>query len=184
MFHTGAHFGTNEEFARRRKKLTTNSNELPSFGALLKTFRKRRHLTQQQLAEAIGMQRHAIGRWEQGDVLPASKTMVLELAKHLCLDEQETRWLLEASLTVLSPYWHVPFPRNPFFTGREEILEALHTQLGVDRTVALTQSTALHGLGGVGKTQIAWSMPTGMPSSITPSSGSKQKRARVLSPAC
>src|SRR6266566_9819604 len=83
--HTGAHFGTNEEFARRRKKLTTNSNELPSFGALLKTFRKRRHLTQQQLAEAIGMQRHAIGRWEQGDVLPASKTMVLELAKHLCL---------------------------------------------------------------------------------------------------
>src|SRR6266567_788226 len=155
MFHTGAHFGTNEEFARRRKKLTTNSNELPSFGALLKTFRKRRHLTQQQLAEAIGMQRHAIGRWEQGDVLPASKTMVLELAKHLCLDEQETRWLLEASLTVLSPYWHVPFPRNPFFTGREEILEALHTQLGVDRTVALTQSTALHGLGGVGKTQIA-----------------------------
>src|SRR6266699_2132216 len=155
MFHTGAHFGTNEEFARRRKKLTTNSNELPSFGALLKTFRKRRHLTPQQLAEAIGMQRHAIGRWEQGDVLPASKTMVLELAKHLCLDEQETRWLLEASLTVLSPYWHVPFPRNPFFTGREEILEALHTQLGVDRTVALTQSTALHGLGGVGKTQIA-----------------------------
>src|SRR6266566_2886378 len=155
MFHTGAHFGTNEEFARRRKKLTTNSNELPSFGALLKTFRKRRHLTQQQLAEAIGMQRHAIGRWEQGDVLPASKTMVLELAKHLCLDEQETRWILEASLTVHSPFLHVPFPRNPFFTGREEILEALHTQLGVDRTVALTQSTALHGLGGVGKTQIA-----------------------------
>src|SRR6266568_6678757 len=52
-------------------------------------------------------------------------------------------------------YWLVPYPRNPFFAGREEILEALHTQLGVDHTVVLTQSSALHGLGGVGKTQIA-----------------------------
>ena len=135
--------------------MTTNSNELPSFGALLKTFRKRGRFTQQQLAEAIGMQRHAIGRWEQGEVLPASKTMVLELARHLHLDEPETRRLLEASLTALSPYWHVPFPRNPFFTGREEVLETLHAHLGVDHIVALTQSYALHGLGGVGKTQIA-----------------------------
>jgi len=52
-------------------------------------------------------------------------------------------------------YWLVPYPRNPFFAGREEILEALHTQLGVDHTVVLTQSSALHGLCGVGKTQIA-----------------------------
>src|ERR1019366_1948146 len=36
-----------------------------------------------------------------------------------------------------------------------EILEAMYTQLGFDQTVALTQSSALHGLGGVGKTQIA-----------------------------
>jgi hypothetical protein len=56
---------------------------------------------------------------------------------------------------ALSPCWFVPFPRNPFFTGREEILEALHTQLGVGQAVALTQSSALHGLGGVGRTQIA-----------------------------
>ncbi len=80
---------------------------------------------------------------------------MLELARHLRLDEQETRHLLEASLTALAPHFLVPLPRNPFFTGREEILEALHTQLGVDQAVALTQSSALHGLGGVGKTQIA-----------------------------
>lgn len=44
---------------------------------------------------------------------------------------------------------------NPFFTGREEILEALHSQLGIDQAVAPTQTSALHGLGGVGKTQTA-----------------------------
>jgi tetratricopeptide (TPR) repeat protein len=34
-------------------------------------------------------------------------------------------------------------------------MEALHAHLGFDQAVALTQSSALHGLGGVGKTQIA-----------------------------
>jgi len=80
---------------------------------------------------------------------------VLELARPLHLNDEETRQLLEASLTALSPYWLVPLPRNPFFTGREEILEALHAQIGINQAVALTQSSALHGLGGVGKTQIA-----------------------------
>jgi tetratricopeptide (TPR) repeat protein len=126
-----------------------------SFGALLKAFRTRQHLKQQQLAQAIGVHRRTLVRWEQGDYLPESKAMVLELARCLKLDGQETRQLLEASLTALSPYWFVPLPRNPYFTGREEILKSLHTQLGVDQAVALTQSSALHGLGGVGKTQIA-----------------------------
>lgn len=130
-------------------------HDLSSFGGLLKAFRKRRHLTQQQLASFIGVHRSAIVRWEQGDSLPQSKALVLELARHLKLDDQETRELLEASLTALAPYWSVPLPRNPYFTGREEILEMVHAQLGTDRAVALTHSSALHGLGGVGKTQIA-----------------------------
>lgn len=45
--------------------------------------------------------------------------------------------------------------RNPFFTGRNELLETLHSQLGGNQMVALTQPRALYGLGGVGKTQIA-----------------------------
>ncbi|HEU5376344.1 MAG TPA: FxSxx-COOH system tetratricopeptide repeat protein, partial [Ktedonobacteraceae bacterium] len=126
-----------------------------SFGFLLKAFRKRRRLTQQEVAESLGIHRRTLGRWEQGDYLPESKSLVLELARCLKLDDQEIRRLLEASLTALTPYWLAPLPRNPFFTGREEILEALHAQLGIDQAVALTQSAALHGLGGVGKTQIA-----------------------------
>jgi DNA-binding XRE family transcriptional regulator len=126
-----------------------------SLGTLLRCFRTRRHLTQQQLAATIGVHRTTIGRWEEGSFLPESKALVLDLARHLHLSDQETCQLLEASLTALTPYWYVPLPRNPYFTGREEILETLHTQLSVDQAVELTQSSALYGLGGVGKTQAA-----------------------------
>lgn len=125
------------------------------FGTLVKTFRRRRRRTQQHLADALGVHRSTLFRWERGDYLPESKAQILELARCLTLNDQETRQLLEASLTALSPSWHIPFPRNPYFTGREEVLETLHSRLGVDQAVALTQSSALHGLGGVGKTQIA-----------------------------
>jgi tetratricopeptide (TPR) repeat protein/DNA-binding XRE family transcriptional regulator len=126
-----------------------------SFGEMLKVFRLRRRLTQQALASSLDVHRNTIGAWERGDYLPESKTMMLELAQCLRLNEQEKRKFLEASLTALSPYWHLPSPRNPFFTGREEVLQVLHSKLRADQAVALTQSYALHGLGGIGKTQIA-----------------------------
>src|SRR6266487_2016427 len=126
-----------------------------SFGELLKTARKRQRMTQQQLAHRLGVHANTISSWELGSYLPAARGVVLELARHLALDELATRHLLEASLIAFAPYWSVPLPRNPFFTGREEILEALHARLHTDQVVALTQSYALHGLGGIGKTQIA-----------------------------
>lgn len=126
-----------------------------SFGALLQTLRTRRGLSQQALANALGVHRNTIGNWERGDKLPDSKAMVLELARALHLDEAETRQLLEASLTAPTLFWHVPYPRNPCFTGREAILQALHTRLAASQPVAFTQSYALSGLGGVGKTQLA-----------------------------
>jgi len=54
-----------------------------------------------------------------------------------------------------SSIWHVPYRRNPFFTGREDILINLHTILNANNTVALTQPPAISGLGGIGKTQTA-----------------------------
>lgn len=52
-------------------------------------------------------------------------------------------------------YWYVPFQRNRFFTGREEVLTHLYQRMRVDKTVALVQQEALTGLGGIGKTQTA-----------------------------
>jgi tetratricopeptide (TPR) repeat protein len=45
--------------------------------------------------------------------------------------------------------WNVPHERNPVFTGRTEILEALRADLQKNKRQALS------GLGGIGKTQIA-----------------------------
>jgi tetratricopeptide (TPR) repeat protein/transcriptional regulator with XRE-family HTH domain len=126
-----------------------------SFGELLKTFRKRRRLTQKHLAQRFGVHMNTISSWELGTYLPAARGQVLELARCLALSELETRHLLEASLTALAPHWSVPFRRNSFFTGREEILETLHTHLSTGQVVALTQTYAVQGLGGIGKTQIA-----------------------------
>jgi Tetratricopeptide repeat/NB-ARC domain len=49
----------------------------------------------------------------------------------------------------------IPF-RNPYFTGREEALEKLRTQLTSGSPAVIRQPPqALYGLGGIGKTEIA-----------------------------
>jgi len=49
----------------------------------------------------------------------------------------------------------LPYPRNPFFLGREEVLARLRRQLQAAQMMALSQPQAICGLGGVGKTQVA-----------------------------
>ncbi len=66
--------------------------------------------------------------------------------------------LLPASLprAALPSIWNIPYPRNPFFMGRSDLLVKLHTQLQSGRATALSQSPyAISGLGGIGKTHIA-----------------------------
>jgi tetratricopeptide (TPR) repeat protein len=50
---------------------------------------------------------------------------------------------------------NVPYVRNPYFTGRETVLQNLHEALSRDSATALTQGQAISGLGGIGKTQTA-----------------------------
>jgi tetratricopeptide (TPR) repeat protein len=69
------------------------------------------------------------------------------------LDQVEATYTLvidpEAANRPPAPVFNLPFPRNPFFTGREDQLEKIHA--------ALTSRgrAALSGLGGIGKTQTA-----------------------------
>ena len=65
------------------------------------------------------------------------------------LEDQHSQDKPEPSL----PVWNVPYRRNPYFTGREELLEALHQKLTTEHATTLTQ--AITGLGGIGKTQTA-----------------------------
>jgi hypothetical protein len=45
-------------------------------------------------------------------------------------------------------------PRNPHFTGRTDLLQALQAHLAETKRGAVVQAGAVHGLGGVGKTQL------------------------------
>ncbi len=51
--------------------------------------------------------------------------------------------------------WNIPYAPNPFFLGRDELLQRLHTQLQSGQPAALSQPQAISGLGGIGKTQLA-----------------------------
>lgn len=58
-------------------------------------------------------------------------------------------------LTSFPRIWNIPYPHNPVFTGREEILSQIERQLQVGEITAISQAQALSGLGGIGKTQVA-----------------------------
>ncbi len=79
---------------------------------------------------------------------------------------QELRKVITSLKTTLSipssapalRIWHVPYRRNPLFTGREDLLQQIRdcfTASKSGKTVALSQQQAISGLGGIGKTQTA-----------------------------
>lgn len=49
----------------------------------------------------------------------------------------------------------MPYSKNPFFTGRDDILADIHNSLSNSTNVAIGQPPAISGLGGIGKTQTA-----------------------------
>lgn len=51
------------------------------------------------------------------------------------------------------PIWHVTLIRNPYFTGRDEVLTRVHEML--NRSGRALPHVAISGLSGIGKTQIA-----------------------------
>ena len=65
--------------------------------------------------------------------------------------------LLAASAprAALPKIWNVPYPRNPFFLGRDTELAQVRRHLQDGQATALSQPQAINGLGGIGKTQLA-----------------------------
>ena len=127
-----------------------------SFGDLLASYRTRVRMSQQQLAICLGVHRSTIVKWELKGILPKDRTRVEEIARCLKLADQQRDALLRAALLDPSPtIWHVPYARNPLFTGREDTLHQLEVLLQARGSAALMQPLALSGLGGIGKTSTA-----------------------------
>ena len=98
--------------------------------------------------------------------LPSDATFLTEWPnKDRALTEISTslrRTLEDHSLLAINMFhtdfptiWNVPFARNPFFFGRNDLLARLHSNLKTRQTTALSQPQAFTGLGGIGKTQLA-----------------------------
>lgn len=125
-----------------------------SFGEVLKELRNRKKRSRPRLAQELHMHPSSIEKWERGDVLP-DRARVEDLIRALELTQAERLLLLEAHAghRILPSLHNMPATRNPYFTGRENVLAQLHNHLSPGGQVALTQ--AISGLGGIGKTQIA-----------------------------
>ncbi|HEY0757269.1 MAG TPA: FxSxx-COOH system tetratricopeptide repeat protein, partial [Ktedonobacteraceae bacterium] len=133
-----------------------------SVGQHIVQARRRLHLSQSVLAEMVGASVRSIKRWEQDQVLP--QLFYREaLCRILQLDGEEIFGVVAnvAEVAMALPramphLWHVPYQRNLLFTGRATILQSIHEFFKrQDTSATLTQSYALSGLGGIGKTQIA-----------------------------
>lgn len=129
--------------------------------------RKRRRLSQQEVADRIGTTQRNVSRWESGATTPGPYFRA-KLCELFAKRSQDLDWLInqdsdeqQSDYTHSVPHtssfvfdqqarlWHIPYRRNPFFTGREHILCRLFEAL------ARNHSIVLSGLGGIGKTQTA-----------------------------
>lgn len=126
----------------------------------LRQARIERAWRQQDLAELLGTTVGTIKRWERGSYQPGPYfraklcTLFGKSAEELGL-ASDTPALTHSSQKEIA-VWSLPFTRNPFFTGREQLVEQLHVALTRQpTTAAFTQTYALQGLGGIGKTQVA-----------------------------
>jgi transcriptional regulator with XRE-family HTH domain len=154
-----------------RGALAVTEQSFLSFAGLLRQLRGEAKLTQAELAEAAGLSLRAVSDLERGINRTARKDTATLLAGALDIAEPARVVFVEAArgrvpaedvLTAmrssghrlagtLPRLWNIP-ARNPAFTGREDLLAAVRVQLQAGQTAVVQ---ALHGMGGVGKTQLA-----------------------------
>lgn len=126
--------------------ITTKIENLPKYPNTLQQWVKRRRLKLTHLAEKTNIPIRSLHEYVAGEAaIPEERLKVL--AEALDCQAQDLLPQLFA--------WNIPHQRNPFFTGRDDLLENLHETFRQNQRGARTYTLALCGLAGVGKTQIA-----------------------------
>jgi transcriptional regulator with XRE-family HTH domain len=145
----------------------------------LRAEREQRKWSRSYMAEKLNLgDPKTIGRWERGTALP-SPHFRRKLCELFALSAEELGFVLSGVapseippshpvLPMSQPQamqkestererknWYVPYRRNPFFTGRQDVLTSLHTVFSSERLTALSSIQTLSGLGGIGKTHLA-----------------------------
>jgi len=92
-----------------------------TFGERLRLYRRGAAVSQQTLADDVGMTRQTVINWEKGQYLPNRET-ILNVARHLALSEEETDELL-----ILAS--HPPYFGTVQGTAPSELIEAYCTDL-------------------------------------------------------
>jgi tetratricopeptide (TPR) repeat protein/DNA-binding CsgD family transcriptional regulator len=108
----------------------------------------------QQIADELFLSLHTV-KWYNRQIYSKlgvkSRTQAIACVKDLGLLESRD------SPSPQTDSWMggLPYPHNPFFLGREEVLARLRRQFQAGQTMAISPPQAICGLGGVGKTQVA-----------------------------
>jgi tetratricopeptide (TPR) repeat protein/DNA-binding XRE family transcriptional regulator len=146
----------------------------------LRRLRIQRNWRIADLADQLGTTSTTVKRWERGSQQPSMyyRVKLCELfgvdaeelgfetgpsPSPLHVENEENTTISDTDLTEQSTLWTVPYIRNPYFTGREDLLAKIDQRLMSSDTgkpelphqFASTPVQALTGLGGIGKTQVA-----------------------------
>ncbi|MCG5221018.1 BTAD domain-containing putative transcriptional regulator [Streptosporangium soli] len=131
--------------------------EEPALGVLLRTWRERALLTQEQVAARAGLNVRTVRRLEAGELRRPRIRSVQLLAEALRLDAEEVSILTQASIgspggpsPIRTMLRQLPADVGAF-VGREQELAVLD-RVGDTATVVIT---AIDGMAGVGKTALA-----------------------------
>ncbi len=159
-FHEASaeHGGPQQNPKDRKKNMgkTGNTEKRLPHNLLLHKARQERGWSQENLAELIGSTSVNVSRWENGSTFP-SPYYRQRLSEVFGKTPAQLGLLRPLPLPSDFKVVNIPIVRNPFFTGRGQIMDLLHERLSTERVAALTQAQAqaLYGLGGIGKTQTA-----------------------------
>ncbi len=101
--------------------------------------------------QALPTDAKAIASW------PNKDTALADVAAGVrrVIVEELPQLTASAPRAALPKIWNIPYPRNPFFLGRDRIIAHLRHLLQAGQATALSHPQAVSGLGGIGKTQIA-----------------------------